>query len=152
MSQPVEALPNVTDQPSNIPERLEAILLALSNYHQALLQEYSLRSQSPNELMGIKTLLADKANIIEHFILFGELPTGIQIDQGLQDCLHRLQENIQPWNPQTTTLSRHWCKLMFEQYPFTVNHKHIQQLLANSLQEIESDGSTPQSDEDDEES
>ena len=137
--EPLEEQPNVT-----IPERLQNILDALTEYHRNLLLEYSHFTQSPQELLAIEALLREKAKVIRNFLLYKKVPDTL--DPKLKECLEHLKQSNTPWDPEVSTLTDYWCDLMFIKHPFTMSHQHIQNLLHNSLVQIENDSELPQSD------
>jgi hypothetical protein len=148
--EPVGALENATDIPdTRTPERLKNILDALSTYHKSLLMKNSINSQQPNKLVDIEYLLAKKGDILNTFILSLHPVQEGDYDPDLYTCLTILSTNLLPWNPQITTLAQRWCSMMFKEYPFTVTPKHIEQLFNNAVEEVETDGTgpEPQSDE-----
>jgi hypothetical protein len=141
-TQPIEPLP---EQPiTTVPERLQNILDALTEYHRNLLLEYSHFTQSPKELLSIETLLREKAKMIRNFLLFNKVPENM--DPKLQDCLAHLKSANTPWDPEVSTLTDYWCDLMFIKHPFTMSAEHINNLLHNSMSTVEDDTELPQSD------
>ena len=141
-TEPLEVQPTPT-----VPERLQNILDALTEYHRNLLLEYSHFTQSPQELLGIQALLQQKANLIRNFLLHKKVPDNL--DPQLKECLEHLKSANTPWDPQVSTLTDYWCDMMFIKHPFTLSHQHIQNLLKHSLATLYIDGGGPKSDDED---
>ena len=142
--QPIEENQTTESITNIIPDRLKRVLDALSEYHKDILIKYSHFTQSPQELIAIQTLLREKAKVIRNYLLYNKFPEGA--DTELKECLDNIKQANTPWDPEISTLTNYWCDLMFIKHPFTMSHKHIQNLLKNSLVLIEDDTSPPESD------
>jgi hypothetical protein len=118
-----------------LPERLKAILYALANYHQYILQKYTLETQNPNHIHQVEKFLRNQCNIIINAVTNG-ITNEIKDDK-LLECISILRENYTPYSYQVESLLRYWCHMMFEQYPFSISHNHIQKLYENSVQPID---------------
>ena len=118
--------PEYTDE--NIPTRLRNILNTLAEYHTLLLQKSTLSTQDPENVNNTLPMMRAASYKIKDLIIN---PTTLQTDP----ILKKLQTYLLPWTADTTALATYWCELMFERYPFSISHNHINQLYRNSVDE-----------------
>ena len=114
-----------------LPERLKAVLYALADYHKYLLQKYTLQTQDPIQIRNVQAILRNQAKQILLALQTGSLD-GIE-DDALVQCIQTLQKNKSPFSHEIDTMMKYWCRLMFEEYPFSISHNHIQKLYQNSI-------------------
>jgi len=136
--QPTEPLDEVsnTDEPMdpNLRERLRNILDALSNCHKNIIQEYTLNTQAPVSVKELRAVLAQCSNQIESF-LDGRTQTNLH--DAVRICIDKIRPELEPITPEISTLPRYWCKIMFEEYPFSISPNHIENLYKNSVNEVD---------------
>jgi hypothetical protein len=118
-----------------LPERLKEILYALANYHQHTLQKYTLETQNPNHIRHVEQMLRNQCKVIINAVISG-VTKGIEDEQMLQ-CIAIIRRNYSPYSYQVESLLRYWCHMMFEQYPFSISHNHIQKLYENSVYPVD---------------
>jgi hypothetical protein len=126
---------------NNIPEKLEKALLALADYHQAIIQRNTLKTQDPNVLEEIAIILRQKSKAIHEYLQTSQLPEELSSDTELKSCLEHLKQTNIPYSAYINTMICYWTKLMFEDYPFSISHNHIGQLYQNSISGLEDDES-----------
>jgi hypothetical protein len=127
------AEPNHTPEYNDdgLPERLKAILYALADYHSHLLQKITLETQDPIQVHKAKDIMKQQAKLI---LLALEKGNFDDIhDEKLKQCLEILKSNNTPYTFYVDTMLEYWCNLMFEEYPFSISHNHIQKLYKNSV-------------------
>lgn len=122
-----------------VPKQLENALVALSDYHQDLIQKYTLNTQVPNVLEEVANILRQKSNIIKTFIITNQFPVDISSDTELKDCLDRLKSSNIPYSAYVNTMISYWTKMMFEDYPFCNSPEHIRRFLLNSIPPADAD-------------
>jgi hypothetical protein len=131
MAEPVH-MPDYNDD--GLPERFKAILYALADYHKHLLQKLTLNTQDPVQVSHVQEILRNQAGVILQALRTGNT-LGIQ-DEALINCINTLRQNNSPYNPTVETLMSYWCEMMFEEYPFSISHNHIEKLYENSIKMV----------------
>jgi hypothetical protein len=130
------------DTPLPIPERLRIILDILKNYHQQIIQKYTLPSQNPMAtLTQLKEVLADKGDVLEEFLRWRNITPAAQQDQELMKCIQLLSPNLDPVDKKVSVLAPRWCQLMFKEYALSVDPTHMIRLYQNSGAESEDEHS-----------
>jgi hypothetical protein len=132
MAEPVH-MENYNDD--RLPERLKAILYALADYHKYLLQKLTLQTQDPIQLRRVEQILRDQAKTILLALQTGQTD-GLQ-DDALAQCIETLRQNNTPYDSNVETLMKYWCRMMFEEYPFSISHNHIEKLYQNSVHMVD---------------
>ena len=115
----------------DIDQRLEKILDILIKYHTKLVQQNTLRSQSPTNVNRLKSLLREKSNAIKQ-AMAGSTEELDPSDTELRECLDELSTALSPWTPETSALSRYWCEMMFEEFPLIISPDHMKRLLVSA--------------------
>lgn len=115
------------------PDRLRDILQALSKYHEEILQEYTLKTQSPESLHSLEELLNDAGQELLHRWKTNTFDSNPKSDSpALQTCITIVKRNMTPWNPHVSTLVPYWIQRMFFHSPFTISTDHLERLHRNS--------------------
>ena len=133
MTEPFHTSNSVSKEKEN---PLRNVLNALKTYHEHLLQTNTLDSQSPVEIYSLQRLLRlkgkDLQSALDRLYSQKEYEKLLNTDEHWNMCLLSLQKHLHPWNPETIPLVKYWCEMMFEQYPFTLSHNHIENFYKNS--------------------
>ncbi len=128
------------------PDRLREILQALSTYHQQLLQEHTLQTQSPESLHELEDLLEQKGNDLLRRWNTNSFDSNAETDSPvLVNCITIVKRNMTPWNPHVSTVVPYWIRRMFFHAPFTISPDHIDRLYRNSQYSEEEDDSNTKS-------
>jgi hypothetical protein len=115
------------------PDRLREILEALSQYHQHILQEYTLQTQNPESLHMLEDVLEQEGKELLRRWNSKSFDVNRDTDTpALVTCITSVKKNINPWNPHISTLIPYWIDRMFFHSPFTISVDHIDRLHRNS--------------------
>jgi hypothetical protein len=122
------------------PDRLREILEALSQYHQHILQEYTLQTQSPDSLHMLEDMLEAEGQELLRRWKSKSFDVNEETDTpALMSCITTVKKNATPWNPHISTLIPYWIGRMFFHSPFTISVDHLDRLHRNSQYSAEGD-------------
>lgn len=125
------------------PDRLRDILQALAKYHEEILQEHTLKTQSPESLHELENYLNTAGQELLHRWKTNTFDSNPKSDSSaLQTCITTVKRNMTPWNPHVSTLVPYWIQRMFFHAPFTISTKHIDRLHRNSQHNPEEEDDT----------
>lgn len=128
------------------PDRLRDILQALAKYHEEILQEYTLQTQTPESLHTLEEYLNTTGHELLRRWNTNTFDSNTETDTpALQTCITTVKKNMIPWNPHVSTLVPYWIRRMFFHAPFTISTDHIERLHRNSQYNAEGDGTNENS-------
>jgi hypothetical protein len=132
---------NITiDQSPELPDNLQKIVNALSEYHKVFLHKNTLTGQEPVKLEKIRNYLKEVCcQICDYIEDSNNIPSFLG-DADFKKMFDVLKENTKEWDSDISILIPYWCNLMFVQYPFSISQQHIESLMKNSKKSnVESD-------------
>jgi hypothetical protein len=125
---------------STAPERLRPILEALAELHAQILQEKTLKTQSPDDLYDIKNYLYNVGNILLNCVQGNTDENDPRyVTPEVESCIQKLKLNMKPWNVHISVLTPYWIRKMYHQTPFSISKEHIHNLFQNSQYVEEND-------------
>lgn len=113
------------------PDRLKKILDALIDYHTQLVQEHTLQSQSPTDVVNLKAILREKSRDIKLFLQGGRVPVA-NSDTEFRKFLDVVGKLLEPWDHEISALSKYWTQMMFEEFPLSISPEHTKRLLESA--------------------
>ncbi len=115
------------------PERLRPILEALAELHTKILQEKTLKTQSPEDLYSIQKYLYDVGNILLNGVQGNSQYNDPHLmTADIETCIDLVKKNMRPWNAHISVLTPYWIRRMYHQTPFAISKHHIENLFKNS--------------------
>lgn len=107
-------------------ETIDAIVKILSDYKMKIINDATLKTQSPSELRNISAVLRQKSRAIKDYIL--RRTESSRDDAELYACIKALEPYLNPWNSDISVISKYWCDKLFETDNFS-EAKHNETLL-----------------------
>ncbi len=134
------------EQSPELPDKLQKIVNALSEYHKVFLHKKTLNGQEPVKLEDIRNYLKELCcQICDYIEDSNNIPTLLHNPsfkkmfedksdyEDFKKMFDVLRENTGDWDSEVSILVPYWCNLMFVQYPFSISQQHIQNLIYNSI-------------------
>jgi hypothetical protein len=105
------------------------IIKALSDYKMKIINKETLTTQNPSELSSLNSVLRQKSKLIKYYIIYRTIPSTE--DDDLNECIQTLTPLLNPWNSDTSILSKYWCEKIFETDNFA-RGEHLQRISVNN--------------------
>jgi hypothetical protein len=121
----MEQVPEVNEVDDRV---INNIIKALSDYKMKIINKQTLITQNPSQLSSINSVLREKSKLIKYYIIYRTIPSEDDVD--LNECIQRLKPLLNPWNSDTSILSKYWCEKIFETDNFS-RGEHLQDIIIN---------------------
>ena len=124
------------DEPSHIvSDNLLKFLEEIGKYKQQYINTDTLKNKNPIQLKSIESKFRGDANLIRKFLITKQIPKNILSE--LEQLLINLLPIIQSIGGTNASITKYWIKVLLEDFPFTVDMKHILRLHENSTRRID---------------
>ena len=114
-------------------ETIDAIVKILSDYKMKVINDGTLKTQSPSELRNTSAILRQKSRAIKDYILRRTEPP--LDDAELSACIKALEPYLNPWNSDISVIAKYWCDKLFETDNLS-NAQHMQDHLTRNPENL----------------